>query len=88
MESKQAQNPMQLKLSEERKQLVLSALGRFFSEEFDEELSPYRGERILAFFLKSLGPPLYNQAISDARSFMLRKLDDLDVEFYQPEEPV
>ena len=88
MEPKQAQNPMQFKLSEERKQLVLSALGGFFSEAFDDEVCPYRGERILAFFLKSLGPPLYNQAISDARSFMLRKLDDLDVEFYQPEEPV
>ncbi len=88
MEPRQARNPMQLKLSEERKRLVLSALSRLFSEEFDEELSPFRAERILAFFLESLGPPLYNQAISDARSFMLQKLDDLDVEFYQAEEPV
>ncbi len=87
MDAHQTLNPMQLKLSEERKQVVLSELGRFFLEEFDEELSAFRAEKILAFFLKSLGPPLYNQAIGDARSFMLQKLEDLDVEFYLPEEP-
>ena len=54
--------------------------------EFDEQLSPYRAQRILDFFIKALGPPLYNQAISDARAFMSHKLDDLDAEFYQPED--
>lgn len=79
-------SPMRIDLSEERKQDLLKTLNDFYSKEFDEELSPYRAQRILDFFIKALGPPLYNQAIADARAFMSRKLDDLDAEFFQPEE--
>jgi uncharacterized protein (DUF2164 family) len=81
-------NPMKIKLSEDRKQAVLKRLAKFYSDEFDEELSSFRAERMLAFFIRTLGPPLYNQAVNDARAFMQSKLDDLDVEFYEPEEPL
>ena len=37
------------------------------------------------FVLESLGPPIYNQAVQDARVFMVRKLDDLDGEVHEPE---
>ena len=76
---------MQVTLSDERKELLRSTLGRFWRESFDEELSAYRSERIIEFFLGALGAPLYNQAIQDARGFMLEKLDDLDAEFYRDE---
>ena len=77
---------MKIDLSEDRKQGLLEALHRLYSAEFDEELSPFRAQRLLEFFIQSLGPPLYNQAIGDARAFMARKLDDLDAEFFQPGE--
>jgi len=32
------------------------------------------------------GAPVYNQAIQDARVFLHAKLEDLDGEFYEPEE--
>ena len=79
---------MRMRLSDDRKQAVLNLLTAFYLDEFDEELSSYQAERLLEFFMKNLGPPVYNQAISDARAFMLGKLDDLDSEFYEPEEPV
>ncbi len=37
--------------------------------------------------MKALGPPVYNQAVQDARGFVQEKLDDLDAEFYEPEDP-
>jgi uncharacterized protein (DUF2164 family) len=86
MKEQKPASPMRIDLSEERKQDLLKILNGFFRQEFDEELSPYRAQRILAFFIKALGPPLYNQAIADARAFMAQKLDDLDAEFYTPEE--
>ncbi len=43
---------------------------------------------MLNFFVRALGPQVYNQAVSDARASMQSKLDDLDVEFYEPEEPL
>jgi uncharacterized protein (DUF2164 family) len=76
---------MKIELSETRRQDLLKVLHGFFRNEFDEDLSPYRSQRILDFFIEALGPPLYNQAITDARAFMAQKLDDLDAEFYFPD---
>jgi len=49
-----------------------------YAQEFDEELSAFRAEHILTFFVRSLGPSVYNQAIQDARKFMAERLEDLD----------
>jgi uncharacterized protein (DUF2164 family) len=78
---------MRISLSDERRRTILETLIRFHREEFDEELSSFRAEQILGFFVGALGPPLYNQAIQDARGFILEKLDDLDGEFYETEGP-
>lgn len=75
-----------IELSEERRQDLLRNLLPFFRETFDEELSDYQAERLLDFFLRALGPAVYNQAIGDARKFLLEKLEDLDAEFVLPEE--
>jgi len=79
--------PMRVRLSEERRETIIALLKDHFAEEFDEELSNYRAGRILEFFVRTLGPSVYNQAIQDARKFLLGKLEDLDVEFYENEQP-
>jgi len=81
--TKDPDNPMRIKLSEERKAEILRKLGELYASEFDEELSAFRAEQILGFFLKTLGPPVYNQAIQDARGFMMERLEDLDATFYE-----
>lgn len=85
MSQRNIDNPLRIKLSADRRAVLLELLTEFYTENFDAELSEYRAERLLDFFIKQLGPPIYNQAISDARAFMFEKLDDLDVEFYEPE---
>jgi len=86
MAAKREDIPTQIALSEERKKKVLLLLTGFYWENFDQELSPFQAERLLEFFMRTLGPPLYNQAIADARASMQEKLDDLDSEFYWPED--
>jgi uncharacterized protein (DUF2164 family) len=85
MSQKSIDNPLRIKLSADRRSTLIKLLTEFYKESFDEELSEYRAERLLEFFIKQLGPPIYNQAIADARAFMFEKLEDLDVEFYEPE---
>jgi uncharacterized protein (DUF2164 family) len=85
-DSREVNNPFKIILSEERSRVIRDRLTAFYKEEFDESLSAFRAERLLEFFLKTLGPPLYNQAMGDARAFMQQKLEDLDAEFYCPEE--
>ena len=75
-----------IRLSDERRSVLLGRLAEFYDAEFDETLSVYRAEQLLEFFVQALGPPLYNQAINDARGFMAGKLEDLNVEFYEPED--
>lgn len=77
--------PGRIQLTDERKQDTVTALIQFYAEEFDEDLSRFQAERLLEFFTRQLGPAVYNQAIQDARKFLLQKLEDLDVEFHEPD---
>ena len=85
MSERQDEKRMRIRLSKERTDEVIHALQGFYSQEFDEELSAYRAHTLLKFILEKVGPPLYNQAVADARSFMLGKLEDLEGEVYEPE---
>lgn len=76
---------MSLELDDTRRRRLIQGLQGYFLQEFDEELSPFRAEQVLDFFLESLGPAVYNQAVQDARGFMQRKLDELDGEIHEPE---
>lgn len=75
---------MAIPLADDRRDQLLLALEGFYLKEFDEVLSRFRAEQIVDFLLKALGPPIYNQAVQDARGFMQRKLDELDGEVFAP----
>jgi len=77
---------MRIRLADEPRARVLRSLRRFFDAEFEIDLSEFQAERVLDFLIVELGAPVYNQAIRDARAFLHDKLNDLDVEFYEPEE--
>jgi uncharacterized protein (DUF2164 family) len=73
---------MPIELADDRRQRLILNLQGYFLEEFDEELTEFRAGKLIEFFLGALGPHVYNQAVQDARGFMLRKLEDLDGEVY------
>ena len=74
---------MRVRLSDDRRKQLLTALKQHFLEEFDEPLSDFRAEGLLTFFHKELGPPLYNQGVKDAASYMQNKLADIEGEVYE-----
>lgn len=77
-----------MKLTEERRETLINSVQQLFLEEFERDLSEFQAQRLLDFFMSQLGPPVYNQAIQDARAHIQLKLDDLDGEVYEPETPV
>lgn len=77
--------PTHVRLDDARRAKLLVELRVLYEAQFDEQLSDFRADALLEFFLRRLGPAVYNQAIADARGFMLERLDDLDVEHYEPE---
>jgi len=77
---------MGLKLEDERKSEISRALADYFAKEFDEEMSEFRAAAVVEFMLGQIGPSQYNQAIADARKYMADKINDLDTEFFEPEQ--
>ena len=78
---------LRIRLTDERRARMLRSLRQFFANELDHDFGELAAERILDFFARELGAPVYNQAIQDARAFLQSKLDDLEGEFYEPDEP-
>jgi len=77
------QSPMRIRLSPERRASLLRAIKQHFSAEFDEPLSDFRAQGLLDFFVRELGPPVYNQGVRDASSFIQERLADIEGEVYE-----
>ena len=76
---------MALKLEDARKLEISAALAAYFRSEFDEDMSDFRAEAVTEFMLAQIGPSQYNQGIADARKYMAERINDLDIEFHEPE---
>lgn len=76
---------MRIRLAPDRRAGLLQAIKRHFAAEFDEPLSDFRAEALLDFFVRELGPPVYNQGVRDAASYLQAKLADLDGDVYEHE---
>ena len=76
-----------VKFSGDARERMLRGTQRFLAEALDLEVGELAATRVLDFFVRELGAPVYNQAIQDARAFLQGKLDDLEGEFYEPERP-
>lgn len=77
---------MRIQLSDERRDYLLREIQTHFREQHGEEIGQLKAMLLLDFFIKKLGPPVYNQAIQDARGFVQDKLVDLEGDFYEPED--
>ena len=85
MPADRSPSPMRIRLSPERRSVLVDVIQRHFADEFDEELSPFRAEQLLDFFVAELGPPVYNQGVRDAASFIQARLADIEGDVYERE---
>lgn len=77
------ESPMRIRLAPDRRTALRRLVQEYFGEEFDERLSDFRAEALLDFFIRELGPPVYNQGVRDACGAMQEKLTDLEGEVYE-----
>ena len=75
-----------IRLSDDRRKGLVRSVKQHFLEEFDESLSDFRAEALLDFFVSEVGPPVYNQGVRDASSYMQEKLTDIEGEVYERDE--
>ena len=79
--------PFRIRLSAARRADLVARIQVHLREHFEDDVGELKAGLLLDFFVKELGPPVYNQAIKDAHDFVSEKLVDLEGEFYEPEEP-
>jgi uncharacterized protein (DUF2164 family) len=80
-----SQSPMRIRLSPERRAALLRAIKDYSRVELDDELSDFRAQALLDFFVRELGPPVYNQGVRDAASFIQARLADIEGDVYERE---
>jgi len=74
-----------IEIDKQIEETLLGSIKRFFIEELDEDIGDLKAAAVLDFFVKEIGPSVYNQAIADAQTFMTERVDDLGGARYQPE---
>jgi uncharacterized protein (DUF2164 family) len=79
--------PTRIRLAADRRAALVRATKAYFSEHFDEVLSDFRANALLDFFVRELGPPVYNQGVRDAVGFVQEKLGDIEGDVYERDPP-
>lgn len=64
---------------------MIESIRHYFDENMDNKIGDLKAKLLLDYFIKEIGPGIYNQAIHDAQSVMMDKVNDLDSTCYQPE---
>ncbi len=66
-----------IKLSKERRDLLIWEIQKYFLNERDEDLGDLASSLILDFFIEKLGAEMYNKGIQDAQRYMEEKVMDM-----------
>jgi uncharacterized protein (DUF2164 family) len=72
---------MEIQLSNAQQDELRRRLVSIYFDEFDEELSDFKADRILDAFMEKLAPAIYNSALEDMKQFMFTQLEDLEAIF-------
>lgn len=72
-------------LSENAKKQVISSIKRYFDEKMDQDVGDLQADLLLDYFLREIGPTVYNQAIADAQKYFQERVGDLDGSCHEDE---
>jgi len=76
---------MAVTLSVESRKQALASIRRYCAENLELDVGDIKASSLLEFFLKELGPSVYNAAIIDAQVYLRDRLADLEATCYEPE---
>lgn len=69
-------------LTSEEKSQFLQEIVYYFEAERDERLGIIGSEKILDFFMDSLGAFIYNRALDDVKRWYDKRIQDVEADFY------
>lgn len=76
---------MTIEISADASKAAIVSIQRYFSENMEEGIGSLAAGALLNFFLKEIGPVVYNKAVADAQTRLQARVMELDVEVYEDE---
>lgn len=76
---------MAISLSPEATKQAVASIRRYFAEQLDQDVGDLKAGLLLHYFLKEIGPCVYNRAIADAQVYFRDRAADLEATCYEKE---
>jgi len=76
---------MAITLGREQERRALASIRQYFAEVLEQEIGDLKASMALDFFLREIGPCVYNHAIADAQAILQERVAELDAVRYEPE---
>jgi uncharacterized protein (DUF2164 family) len=67
-------------LDDEQRKKAVDEIVAFFESEREEKIGIIAAEEVLDMFLRSTGKEVYNKALEDAKEFLRKKAEDIEID--------
>lgn len=74
---------MAIELPKAVREQAVASLQRYVETELDERFGNLAAGSLLGFFLKEIGPAVYNQAVSDVQERIQMRVSEIDIEVFE-----
>ena len=75
---------MAIEITKQETDESVHSLKKYFSSEFDQELSELKAKLLLSYVLKEIAPLAYNQGVKHAEDYFRARLEDLSATVFEP----
>ena len=76
---------MTIELPKDVRAEAIKSIERYFEVNMEERIGNIQAGALLTFFIKEIGPSIYNKAIADAQERMQMRAAELDIECHEDE---
>ena len=76
-----------IELDKAAREAAIASIQRYFEHQLDEPLGNLQAGALLDFFVREIGPSVYNRAIADAQTRLAARVAELDIECHEDEFP-
>lgn len=76
---------MTIEINDHNRQGLIASIQRYFQENMDEPIGNLAAGALLTFFMKELGPLVYNKAVVDVQNRLQARIAEIDLEVYEDE---
>lgn len=64
---------------------AVASIRRYFDENLDQDIGDLKARLLLDYFLKEIGPTIYNQAIAEAQTYFVQRAAEIEGSCYEKE---